>query len=96
MEIRNRGYRRRVKHRKERRLRNIILKWSGYSPHIGYIEEDLIDGKWVPVGKYVKYPRNSNAQRFLKRRTNRAARRCDLPPKGNSYRKCKEYWWDLY
>lgn len=96
MEIRNRGYRRRVKCRKERRLRNIISRGSGYSPHIGYITLDKVDGKWIYVGKYIKHPKNSNAQRFLKRRTNRAARRCDLPLKGNSYRKCKEYWWDLH
>lgn len=50
MEIRNRGYRRRVKHRKERRLRNIILKKSGYSPHIGYIEKNwLMDDGFLLV-----------------------------------------------
>lgn len=96
MEIRNRGYRRRVKRKKERKLRNVILRGSGYSPHIGFIEMEFVDGQWVDTGKYVKYPKNSKAQQFLKRKTNKAARKCDLPPKGNSYRKCKEYWWDLY
>ena len=48
-------------------------------------------------GKYIKYPKNSNCQRWMKRETSRKSRNCqDLPRKGNYYRRLFDYWWTLY
>ena len=48
-------------------------------------------------GKYIKYPKNSNCQRWMKRETSRKFRNCqDLPRKGNYYRRLFDYWWTLY
>ena len=94
--MRNRAYRRRMKDKKDNRLRQIITK-CGYIPHAGYIDWDEVDGVWQPTGKYIKYPKNSDAQKYLKKQSNRRVRRsADLPQKGNGYRKRSEYWWILY
>ena len=73
-----------------------IINTGGYNPHAGYVDWDKVDGVWKPVGKYIKYPKGSNRQKFLKRQSNRAARRMELPTKGNGYRKCFDYWGALY
>ena len=54
--MRGRAYRRAMRDKKDRRLRNIITN-CGYIPHAGYIDWDLVDGVWQPVGKYIKYPK---------------------------------------
>lgn len=90
-----RAYRRLMKKHKKDRLMKIIQS-VGYNPAAGYVEWDEVDGKWQPVGKYIKYPKNSNMQRYLKRQSSKKARRSDLPLKGNEYRKHSEYWWILY
>ena len=48
------------------------------------------------VGKYIKYPKNSNAEHFWKRHSNRIIRRRNEIYRGNQYRKCFDYWWTLY
>lgn len=86
-----RAYRRQQAKKKDKRLRDIIAS-SGYKPMIGYIEYDFVDGTWKEVGNHIKYPRNSNAQRFLKRQSNKKVRRHkETIPKGNSYRKLFDY-----
>lgn len=91
-----RAYRRQQAKKKDKRLRSIIAS-GGYKPMIGYIEYDLVDGVWKEVGNHIKYPRNSNAQRFLKRQSNKRVRRYKgTISKGNSYRKLLDYWWELY
>lgn len=96
--MRNRSYRREMKLEKDKRLRKIINECTRYryAPHIGYIDWDYVDGVWQPVGKYIKYPKNSVKQKFLKRQSNRKVRRSDISTKGNGYRKCSEYWWIMY
>ena len=94
--MRNKAYRRAMKAKKDKRLRKIINEYTGYAPHAGYIDWDLVDGVWQPVGKYVKYPRNSAKQKFLKKQSNRKVRRSDISTKGNGYRKHSEYWWIMY
>lgn len=89
------AYRRLMKKQKTAKLMKII-NTGGYNPHAGYVDWDKVDGVWKPIGKYIKYPKDSNRQKFLKRQSNRAARRMELPTKGNGYRKCFDYWWALY
>ena len=49
------------------------------------------------TGKYIKYPKNSNCQRWIKRETSRRIRSCrNAPAKGNFYRRLFDYWWTLY
>ena len=51
----------------------------------------------LPAGKYIKYPKNSNCQRWIKRETSRRFRNCEeLPRKGNYYRRLFDYWWTMY
>lgn len=89
------AYRRLMKKQKKDRLMKIINR-GGYNPAAGYVDWDFVDGKWQPIGKYIKYPKNSNQQRFFKRYSNKVARRKELPTKGNGYRRHFDYWWTLY
>ena len=74
-----------------------IINYGGYAPHRGYIDWG-IDGKTLlHTGKYIKYPKNSNCQRWIKRETSRRIRSCrNAPAKGNFYRRLFDYWWTLY
>lgn len=86
-----------------RRRKEIILTMNqhGYNPLVGWYDFDYVDGKWQRIGNYVKYPRNSKGQRYLKRKTHKRNRRIpigdeDRARKGNSYRRSVDYWWELY
>lgn len=89
-----RAYRRIMKKSKEKRIMSIVNRY--YIPHAGYVDWGWVDNEWVQVGKYVKYPKNSNKQRWMKRYTSRVSRKTDLPQKGNAYRRCFDYWWTMY
>ena len=68
-----------------------------YVPHAGYIDYGFDGDTLLHSGKYIKYPKNSNCQRWMKRETSRKFRNCqDLPRKGNYYRRLFDYWWTLY
>lgn len=73
-----------------------IINSTGYNPNIGYVDWDWVDGVWQQTGKYIKYPKNSNAQRYWKRYSNKIVRHSKDIHKGNQYRKCFDYWWTLY
>lgn len=95
---RNRGlaYRRRMKHKKEKRRRDII-KVSGCYFHGGWLEREYINGIYMIIGTYIKYPSDSNAQQFLKRVSNKKVRRYRGEiHKGSLYKKLFDYWWELY
>ena len=89
------AYRRFMKKQKQDKLMDIINR-GGYNPAAGYVDWGKVNGKWKPIGKYIKYPKNSHQQKFYKRYSNRKARREELPTKGNGYRKHFDYWWTLY
>lgn len=93
--MRGRAYRRAMDDVKERRLRKIIAECR-YTPHAGYIHYGWVAGVWQPIGDYIRYPKNSNMQKYLKRQSKRKVRRTELLPKGNGYRKCMEYQWEFY
>ena len=90
-----RAYRRQMRIRKTDRLMKIVTRH--YIPHAGYIDYGF-DGKTLyHSGKYIKYPQNSKAQRYLKRSSNKKVRKTILSPgKSNQYRKAFDYWWELY
>lgn len=67
-----------------------------YNPAAGYVDWEYVNGELIPVGKYVKYPKNSNKQQYFKRYSNKIVRRTSLPLKGNAYRRCFDYWWTMY
>ena len=91
-----RCYRRLMTKRKDQRLRNIIRQEHWYYPYRSYIDWGFVDGVWQEVGKYVKYPKNSNRQQYLKRQSSHRVRRYPyLPPKGNHYCRVFDYWWEL-
>lgn len=90
-----RAYRRMMKVRKYQWLRKIDI--NRYVPYVGYVDCAFIDGHSVPTGKYIKFPKNSNCQKWIKRETSRRQRNCeDMPIKGNYYRRLFDYWWTLY
>lgn len=94
---RNNGfaYRREMKHKHQKKLIWIIHN-CGYNPAAGYLDWDWVDGIWQPVGKYIKYPKNSNSQRFWKRHSNKIVRKKKTLFQGNQYRKCFDYWWTMF
>lgn len=90
-----RAYRRMKKKQKFERLYAIVT--SSYIPHAGYVASEYIDRHYIPVGAYIKYPKNSKSQRVYKRETSKRQRKCqDLQHKGNGYRRLFDYWWALY
>ena len=60
-----RAYRRMMNERKYKHLFKIVT--HGYRPHAGYVDWSYVDGKWMPTGKYIKYPKNSNCQNWCKK-----------------------------
>lgn len=74
-----------------------IINYGGYAPHRGYIDWGFSGKTLLHTGEYIKYPKNSNCQRWIKRQTSRRIRRCqDVPVKSNYYRRLFDYWWTLY
>lgn len=96
MEKGRRRIRRRIRVQKnDERLH--ILNYGGYAPHRGYVECGFQGKTLLHTGKYIKYPKNSNCQKWIKRETSRRIRNCrDVPVKGNFYRRLFDYWWTLY
>lgn len=91
-----RQYRRRKGHEKLDRLLAII-QTSRYGPHRGYVDWDFEGRTLLHTDKYIKYPKNSKCQRWLKRVSSKKVRACPcLPQKRNGYRKVFDYWWTLY
>ncbi len=93
--MRGRDYRRRMAAKKERRRIKIVTTY-GCLPRVGYVQCGWVDGVWKPVGEYIKYPKHSHMQKYLKRLSNRTVRRSGTFPKGNAYRKCMEYKWQFW
>lgn len=91
-----RQYRRRKGLEKSDRLLAIIQK-ARYGPHRGYVDWGFEGRTLLHTGKYIKYPKNSSCQRWLKRVSSKKVRAYPyLPKKGNGYRKVFDYWWMLY
>ena len=91
-----RRYRRRKGREKSDRLLAIV-QLPGYAPHRGYVDWDFEGKTLLHTGKYIKYPKNSKCQRWLKQVSSKKVRAYPcLPQKGNGYRKVFDYWWTLY
>lgn len=74
-----------------------IINYGGYAPHRGYVDWGFHGETLLHSGKYIKYPKNSNCQKWMKRETSRRIRNCkEVPLKGNFYRRTFDYWWTLY
>ena len=54
------------------------------------------NGKWTPVGQYIKRPKASTMRVYYKKQTSRFIRRTmeDIP-NYSGYRKHYEFWWNL-
>ena len=74
-----------------------IINYGDYAPHRGYIDWGFDGQTLLHTCKYIKYPKNSSCQRWIKRETSQRIRRCrNAPAKGNFYRRLFDYWWTLY
>ena len=93
--MRGKAYRRRMQQKKYNRLRTIITG-NRCIPNAGYMRYGFVDGVWKPVSAYILYSKNSNVQKYLKKRSRRKIRRSKQLFQGNSYRKQMEYHWELY
>ena len=71
-----RAYRRMMNERKYKHLFKIVA--HGYRPHAGYVDWSYVDGKWMPTGKYIKYPKNSNCQNWCKKACAKGLTRDDM------------------
>ena len=90
-----RPYARENRVKKDDRLLRIIQRY--YIPHAGYVDCGFDSTTLLHSGKYIKYPKHSHCQRWMKRLTSKKTRRCtDLVRKGNEYRRLFDYWWTLY
>lgn len=68
----------------------MFLDWRIYS--MGWI-----DGNYVEVGTHVQFSKNSNAQRYWKRQSNKKIRRYkENIPHGCHYKKLFPYLWKIY
>ncbi len=89
-----RQLRRTNKRIKERNLKK-ILSHQGYNPWPGYIVVTE-DGK----AEYIRYMRSSRGRVFLKKQTSRRNRRIPFDEvclgKNNKYRRCLDFWWELF
>ena len=93
--MRGKAYRRDMQDKKDRRLRGIIAhRHSG--PLVGYIRFEWNDDVCQPAGDYIRYPKNSNIQKYLKRQSKLKVRRSEPFQNGNSNRKCTEYKWQFW
>lgn len=89
------AYRRKMARQKFKKKKEI----GTYIYHACWVDWDEVDGKWMPVGKYIKYPNNGEVRNYFKKYSNRKVRRMnydDIPMKGNGYRRQFDYWWTLY
>lgn len=79
---------------KSKRMR--IANYPGYRPTVGWEKrrKDSKTGEWVGLG-YLVYPRNSRAQKALKRQSSKLSRKQKYVANGNAYRKYFDYWWKL-
>ena len=93
--MRGKAYRRDKEVKKERKLRKIISYFHG-GARVGHVTHAWVDGVWQPVGDHIRFPKNSNIQKYLKRQTKRKVRRSEQFQNGNSYRKCIEYQWQFW
>ena len=59
------AYRREMRIRKNDALMRIVTR--RYVPHAGYIDYGFDGDTLLHSGKYIKYPKNSNCQRWMKR-----------------------------
>lgn len=91
-----RQYRRRKGREKSDRLLAIIQA-ARYGPHRGYVDWEFEGKTLLHTGYYIKYPKNSKCQRWLKRVSSKKVRACsEFPQKGNGCRKVFDYWWEMY
>ena len=95
-----RNYRREMKKAKIANLRQSIKHYNIYTGNTWIKDYDRQNHCDIPEEKqYIKYAKNSNMQKYLKKYSNRRLRMTeleDVPLKGNYNRKYTEYWWILW
>lgn len=58
-----------------------------FAPGLGWLDKN---------GNYLHYEHHSRRKKYLKRYSNKIVRRHDQIMQHGSYRKCFDYWWELY
>lgn len=75
----------RINKRKHFKRRKELSELGGYNPCIGW-----------EINGYMHYPKNSKAQKYLKKLSNRKVRSNWNIKNYGGYKKCFDYWWNLY
>lgn len=92
-----RAYRRSSGKRKNKKMKTIAAGIGKYDCPPMWLNWRRIDGEWVQVGNYLKYPNRSSRQKYLKHCSNKKVRKSvDICGKGNAYRREFDYKWELY
>ena len=90
-----RSYRRRMAGQKFKKKKAI----GTYINHACWVDWEEVDGQWLPVGKYIKYPNDSERRSYFKKYSNKKVRRAKhdgIFMKGNGYRRQFDYRWTIY
>lgn len=86
--------------RRLRRVRDIqksdgllhIINYGNHATYRRYIDWGFDGRTLLHTGKYIKYPKNSRSQSWIKLETSRRIRSCrNAPAKGNFYRRLFDY-----
>lgn len=89
-----------MKKAKMARLKKSIKHYNIYTGNTWIKDYDRQNCCDIPEEKqYIKYAKNSNMQKYLKKYSNRRLRMAELenvPLKGNYNRKYTEYWWIIW
>lgn len=88
----NKYERKLIQKHKDQRLKRIINNY-GYKPRIGFVDWGFKNDGWQEVGDHIKYPRNSNRQKWIKKETSHKLRHIKDIPLHNGYRRYIDYWW---
>lgn len=87
------AYRRHM--RVQKKKKRMAIMTYGYNPTVGYTDWGYQNGVYQPGGNHIKYPKNSKAQAFWKRLSNKRVRRAEVQS-GGAYKKFLDYLWMLY
>lgn len=86
----------RIEVRRKKLKRNLRTAAYMAYPRAIYADYDLMYGKRVVVGKYLKHRKDSKAAVYCKRCSNRHLRRVkDLPTRGSGFHKYYDFWWTI-
>lgn len=90
-----------VRHRRDNKVRKndrvMRIVTTSYGPRARWLDWDFNGRTLLHSGKYIKFSKNSNRQRWLKRQAAKKCRNSNgfTTTKGSGYKRVFDYWWEL-